>query len=77
MYRVLTVIAMTGLMCVGTQAFAANSRNQVAMRRRQVVDCMSKRMSLNKSISYNEAAKACKDQMKRQNDHLVRSTPTK
>jgi hypothetical protein len=34
-------------------------------------------MSANKAESYNEAAKRCKDQMKRPNDQLALSTPKK
>ena len=71
MYRELTVIAMTGMMFVGAQVLAGNSRNQAALNRRHVIDCMSKRMSANKAVSYNEAAKACKDQLKTLNANLT------
>ena len=77
MYRVLTVIATTGMIFVGAQALADNPRSQAAMNRRQITDCMSKRMSADKAESYNEAAKRCKGQMKRPNDQLALSTPTK
>lgn len=76
MHRVMTVIAATSMVFVGAQAFAG-SRNQAAMNRRQIADCMSKRMSANKAESYNEAAKVCKDQMKRPNDQLALSAPPK
>ncbi len=77
MYRVLTVIAMTGMIFVAAHALAGNSRSQAAMNRRQVAECMSKRMSADKAISYNQAAKVCKDQAKKQNGQLALSTPTK
>jgi len=66
--RVVTVIMLTGAISVGAQAFAGDSTSQPTMSKRQtvvqIVDCMRKRMSANKSRSYNEAMKACKDQIK-------------
>ena len=35
---------------------------------------MKKRMSTNKAISYNEAAKACKDQLNKQSDNSISGT---
>lgn len=62
------VVVLTGAMFVSTQAYAGDSTSQSTMSKRQtiaqMVDCMRKRMSSNKSRSYNEAMKACKDQMK-------------
>jgi hypothetical protein len=49
----------------------------------QIVGCMKKRMSANKNSSYNEAMKACKDQVKKEADNLpsgalvVSDTPAK
>ncbi len=67
MNRASMLIAMAGMMFVGADAFAANSPSHAAIQRRQLANCMSKQMAANTSISYNEAAKACKDQMKIQN----------
>jgi hypothetical protein len=70
MNRVVQVIVLTGVMFVGTRAHAVDSTNQSALSRRQMivqmVDCMKKRMSADKSRSYNEAMKACKDQMNKE-----------
>jgi hypothetical protein len=67
MNRIVTVIAVSGVILVGTKALAADSVNQPPMSKRQmlaqIVDCMKKRMSANKNSSYNEAMKACKDQI--------------
>jgi hypothetical protein len=84
MNRVVTVIASSGVIFVGTTALAADSIRQPTMSKRQmyaqIVDCMKKRMSANKNSSYNEAMKACKDQINkaRGNGALVASdTPAK
>jgi len=77
MHRVITVIATTSMIIAGVQAFAGNSRSQAALNRRQIADCMSKRMSANQAESYNQAAKTCKEQVKRPNDQLALSTPPK
>jgi hypothetical protein len=72
MNRVVTVIALSGVICVGTRALAVDSISQSTMSKRQmlaqIVGCMKKRMSANKNSSYNEAMKACKDQIKKENN---------
>jgi pectin methylesterase-like acyl-CoA thioesterase len=74
MNHVVPVIALTGVIFVGTQAHAVDSTSQSTMNKRQMivqmVGCMRKRMSANKSSSYNEAMKACKDQINKESDDL-------
>ena len=73
MNRVLTMIAVTSVIFAGEQAFAVDSISQPTIGKRhsilQIVGCMKKRMSANKTISYNEAAKACKDQTNKPSDN--------
>jgi hypothetical protein len=75
MNRLLTVIAATGVIFAGAQALAADSVRQSTMSKRQmivqIVGCMKKRMAANKSSSYNEAMKACKDQINKEGDTLA------
>ena len=75
MNRPLTVIAATGVIFAGAQALAADSVRQSTMSKRQmivqIVGCMKKRMAANKSSSYNEAMKACKDQINKEGDTLA------
>jgi hypothetical protein len=75
MNRLLTVIAATGVIFAGAQALAADSVRQSTMNKRQmivqIVGCMKKRMAANKSSSYNEAMKACKDQINKEGDTLA------
>jgi hypothetical protein len=74
MNRVVTMIALSGVVFVGTRALAVDSTSQPTMSKRQmvaqIVGCMKKRMSANKNSSYNEAMKACKDQIKKGSDNL-------
>jgi len=67
------MIAVTSAIFAGEQAFAVDSISQPTMSKRhmivQIVGCMKKRMSANKAILYNEAAKACKDQINKQSDN--------
>jgi hypothetical protein len=73
MNRVVTMIALSGVVFVGTRALAVDSISQPMSKRQmvaQIVGCMKKRMSANKNSSYNEAMKACKDQIKKESDNL-------
>lgn len=75
MTRVLTMIAMAFVMLTGAQAVAGDAVSQTAMRKRQmiiqVVNCMKKRMSVDREISYNAASKVCKEQVNTQSNNSV------
>jgi hypothetical protein len=72
MNRVPVVIGMLGALLAGTQGSAVDWKNQSSATKRQavslVIDCMRKRMSKDRSISYNEAARVCKQEVARQFD---------
>lgn len=73
MIRLMQVLVSTGLMFVAPHAIADStvqptmSKHQMVV---QMVDCVKKRMSADKSHSYAEAMKACKDEMKKEGDEL-------
>jgi hypothetical protein len=71
MNRLLPAIALIGLMYAGLPAFAVDTVRSATLDQRQVRGCMSKRMSSDRSISYNEAKKACAMRLRAQNQ-----TPT-
>jgi hypothetical protein len=75
MNRVVTLIAFSSVILLGRQALAVDDAGQSKMSKRQmiaqVVSCMKKRMSADRSTSYNEAMKACKEQVNRENDTLA------
>jgi hypothetical protein len=72
MNRVPVVIATVGALLAGTQASAVDWKTQSRATQRQAVSmvlvCMRKRMSNDRLISYNEAAKVCKQEVARQFD---------
>jgi hypothetical protein len=63
----LSVIATTCALLAGVSATAADWKMQSISTKRQAVtqvfECMKKRMSSDRLISYNAAAKACKDEV--------------
>jgi hypothetical protein len=80
----LTMLAMTSVAFPGGRSLAApvppttTTRNQTIAK---TIDCMRRRMSADKSVSYNEAAKTCRDQIRKQRDQsasgaLVASGPS-
>lgn len=74
--RVLGVFATIGVLA-GAQSSAVDFTSHSKMSRRQLVDCMMQRMSAKKTMSYIDAAKACKDQIKTANDKLASNTQEK
>jgi peroxiredoxin family protein len=75
MNRAVMFVALSGVILLDRQALAVDEAGQSKMSKRQmvtqVVSCMKKRMSADRSTSYNEAMKACKDQVNRENDALA------
>jgi hypothetical protein len=71
MNRLLPGIALIGVMYAGLPAFAVDTVRSTPLDQRQVRGCMSKRMSSDRSISYNEAKKDCAMRLRAQNQ-----TPT-
>jgi hypothetical protein len=62
-------VALTGALA-GAQALAADvsTQNASVANKRQMVGCMTRRMSANRTVSYNDAKKACTAQLKPQAD---------
>jgi hypothetical protein len=68
-------IAVTAVILTGARALAVDSG--VPSSKRQVADCMSRRMSANKTLSYNDASRECKEQVKLRNVTAVSNAPPK
>ena len=72
MNRLLTAIALTGVIFAGTRALGDESTSQSRVVKRHAIAsllvCMRKRMSYDKGASYNEARRTCKDQIASQSD---------
>jgi hypothetical protein len=54
---------------------SAQDPTSPSLARRQLAECMSRRMSANHLLSYNDAAKACKDQLKNRKDTAANVSP--
>jgi hypothetical protein len=61
---------------MGGQA-CADPTNRPQTPRRQLMDCMTRRMSSDRTLSYNEAVKRCKEQMKTKDAAVISSNPAK
>ena len=48
---------------LGAQAVAARPESAAAIARQQLNECMTRRMSANRSLSYNDAMRACKERL--------------
>jgi hypothetical protein len=77
MTRTFAVIATMGALAIGAEALAVNSASPSTLARRQLADCVTRQMSASKTISYNEATKACKDQLKSRKDSVAANNATK
>jgi hypothetical protein len=67
---------VAGILLMVAQAIA-DPKRQPPTARRQLLDCMSQHMSADKALSYNEAAKRCKDQTKNKGTTIISSNPAK
>ncbi len=67
------VIALAAFMVTASHA-EAGATSPTAIARRQLNDCMSKRMAASKTLSYNEATKICKERLGVPSDALPSAT---
>jgi hypothetical protein len=49
---------------IGVGSWAQDELPSPTVTHRQLADCMMRRMSANRTLSYNDAAKTCKDLLK-------------
>jgi hypothetical protein len=71
MNRLPATIVIAGGLLANSMVYAADRPHSFAAKRQfasQVIGCMKKRMAADRYISYNEAAKVCKEQVNRQFD---------
>jgi len=47
---------------LSAHALAAPPANQAIVMKRQIQECMARRMGANKTLSYNDAKRSCKEQ---------------
>jgi hypothetical protein len=75
MKRVISVPATAVVILLSAQALAVDSMSQSKIDRRHTAQCMTKRMMSDRTLSYNAAAKVCKDELKAQNGLVAAGTP--
>jgi len=72
MTKVWTPITVSVAILVFAQAVAVDAVGQLTLSQRQIViNCMKKRMSVDRGISYNAAAKVCKSEVNRPSNNPV------
>lgn len=54
-------IGLCGVMLMGAHAVAAPPASQAVVSKRQLSECMARRMGANRTLSYNEAMRTCKE----------------
>jgi hypothetical protein len=67
------VVIVGGVMLMGAQTFAQDSPTHPRNSRRQIADCIIKRMSADRRVSFNDATRTCKDLAKAQDDNSLAS----
>jgi hypothetical protein len=70
-----TALGLCGVMLVGANAVAAPPASQAVNSKRQLYECMARRMGANRTLSYNEAMRTCKERAQPPKDALASIGP--
>lgn len=74
MRRFITAVG-SSLILLGSQAASAQPQNPAVIAKRQLSECMTKRMSANKALSYNDAMRVCRERLQPPKDTLASISP--
>jgi hypothetical protein len=74
MKRIIVAIGFCAMLAA-SGASHAQPENRAVLAKQQLSECMSRRMSASKTVSYNEAMRACKQQLTPPKETLA-SNPT-
>jgi hypothetical protein len=78
MHRACLTLASVALMLSPAPLLAEEGVNRTPpFSKRQLADCMTRRMYANRTLSYYDAAKACKDQLRGKTDAAALKNPPK
>jgi hypothetical protein len=77
MSRAWRIVVMLSMASVSLQAVAVDPIGHAPSPKRLLIACMSKQMSASRTLSYNEATKLCKAQLKSQSATLASGTAVK
>jgi hypothetical protein len=75
MKRSLKAVAC-GSLIVAAQVVGAQPQSAAVIARHQLSECMSKQMSADRSLSYNDAMRLCKQRLQPPKDTLASINPT-
>jgi hypothetical protein len=74
MKRFLTAVGWTTLI-LGAHTALAQPQSAAVLAKRQLSECMSKRMSADRGLSYNDARRVCKERLQPPKDTLASINP--
>lgn len=74
MRRYLTSVGIS-LVLLGSQAAFAAPESRAMIAKRQLSECMTRRMSANRNLSYIDAMRACKERLQPSKDTLASVNP--
>jgi hypothetical protein len=69
-------VLLCSLLLVGADAVAAPPAGQAAVIKRQLHECMARRMGANKMLSYNDALRTCKERAQPAKESLASIGPS-
>ena len=75
MKRFLTAVGCTTLIFIGAHTALAQPESAAVIAKRQLNECMSRRMSADKGLSYNDARRVCKERLQPPKDTLASINP--
>ena len=75
MKRFLTAIGWSSLILVGAYSARAVPESAAVIAKHQLIECMTKRMFADRSLSYNDAKRACKERLQPPKDTLASINP--
>lgn len=64
MRGVVGTLILAGSVAAGAASYAQEPNSEALIGKRQIASCMSRRMAADRLLSFNAAAKICKDQVK-------------
>jgi hypothetical protein len=63
------------LILLGSHAATAAPQSRAVIAKRQLSECMTRRMSANRNLSYNDAMRVCKERLQPPKDTLASISP--
>jgi hypothetical protein len=74
MKQFMTAIGVTAVL-LGAHAAAAPPTSQSALLKRQINDCMTRRMGADRNLSYKDAMRTCKELLQPSRESLASNGP--